>query len=134
MRRKQTSAGRERLAKLATFLYRVPSDNFDMRRWKQSDRGTLSLDKNQCNTRGCAIGWATVLFAEDGFRLVPDATYGSIPMPEWGKLDGWTAIKKFLDLPANVAVALFSNTTTTANMGPRQVAVRIRKFLKTGTL
>lgn len=125
--RKQTSIGRERLAQLATFLYLVPRDRFNMTRWKCNERGTLSLDSNQCNTQGCAIGWATVLFAEDGFRL-------GIPVPAWGKLDGWTAIKKFLDLPSYVAEALFSNTTTTANLGPRQVAVRIRRFLKTGSV
>lgn len=130
--KKQKSIGRQRLAKLATFLYRVPRDRFNMNRWKAREYGTLSLNPIECNTQGCAIGWATILFAEDGFCLSTNDGYGSIPVPNWNGCRNWKAIEKFLDLSYEDAFVLFASNDETRHLGPRQVAVRIRKFLKTG--
>lgn len=131
---KQKSIGHQRLAKLATFLYRVPRDRFNMNRWILDGEGTLSLDSRVCNTQGCAIGWATVLFADVGFCLSPDAGISGVPLPQWGTRNGWEAVEGLLDLSKVDALVLFENSDKTANLGPRQVAVRIRKFLKTGKI
>lgn len=130
--KKQKSIGHQRLAKLATFLYLVPRARFNMGRWRDNEVGTLSLDRRVCNTQGCAIGWATVLFADEGFRLSPEASSNGVPLPQWGAHNGWDAIEGLLALSREASLALFGNTDETRHLGPRQVAVRIRKFLKTG--
>lgn len=124
---KQKSKGHKRLAKLATFLYSVPRSGFDMRRWKYNFFGTLSLKASECNTLGCAVGWSTLIFADEGFIL------DGFNEPRWqNNLPAWPSVEKFFGIGHRVCVLLFANTPVTANMGPRQVANRIRKFLKTG--
>lgn len=127
--KKQKPIGHQRLAKLATFLYRVPAARFEMGTWKDSHNEVLSLSSS-CGTQACAIGWSTILFEADGFHFAPNDN-----IPSYTKNDGnlyyWEAVEAFFGLRKVQASELFGSLQN-RDRGPRQVAKRIKSFLKTG--
>lgn len=117
----------ERLGKLTDFLLTVPEKQFNLSNWASS--GDLS-EKN-CNTVGCAGGWATVLFKKDGLELV-DNDFTRIPYIKYKNYYGWAAIEYFFDIEYDDAEYLFcANSYNDRNKTTsKTVSERIKEFIR----
>ncbi len=115
------------LLDLADYLENVVEpESFDMESW-----ATGPLD--QCNTAGCAVGWATKLFGHLGLHLAP---LGGGQIPAYEDCTSWRAVSRFFWIAGEEAEYLFmgggyDNGDETT---PQQVAERIRRFVSTGTM
>lgn len=127
--KKQKSIGRERLAKLAAFLHRVPRKKFDMERWATMD---FNIREQSCGTAACAVGWAATIFKAEQFRLIPSVLSG-LPKTEYKGKENWEAVAEFFSMGRTRAIDLFGiENDDNLKLGPRQVAKRIKRYLKTG--
>lgn len=128
--KKRKIIGRQRLARLATFLHRVPREKFDMERWATFDFSPVT----GCGTAACACGWAAHIFKDEGFRL-EHVFGGSSLRPTYNGAWNWTAIETFFQISYKTSQDLFGAWDEHDNRverGPRQVAKRIKHFLQTG--
>lgn len=104
----------KRLALLAYYLPSIPVNQFDLTGWIR-----------------CAMGWATKVpeFAELGFTYVFN---GAADVPYYKDETSWYAVEKFFGLTNHEAETLFSMFcyTTGGRTTPKQVAARIKQFLK----
>lgn len=119
--KKQKRIGRQRLEKLAKFLYTVPAKKFYMGSWM-----TGELDR--CGSTACAIGWASTIFNSDGLFLVRPERFDAY-RPAFEGVTNWRAVEVFFELSSREANRLFGSDQ---EIGPRGVAKRIKLFLKTG--
>lgn len=117
----QKIIGRQRLEKLAKLLYSVPAEKFCMGSW-------MSGNLNRCGSTACAIGWASTIFINDGLLLVRPE-YHAVYRPAFKGVTNWRAVEMFFELPSREAQRLFGPNQ---EIGPRQVAKRIKQYLKTG--
>lgn len=124
---KKQTIGHQRLAKLATFLYRVPRAQFDMEQW--ASRG-FDAAQPSCGTTACAIGWAASCFQHEGFRLARGCA--EVPIPYYRDKGHWAAVTAFFGVSRRAAYGLFGLPPAENKRGPRQVAKNIKHFLKTG--
>ncbi len=128
---------KNRLLKLADFLENVPRKTFDLEHWLQQ-KGLAP----KCNTTACAVGWACSIpsFRKAGFRIDIDNRGGGKPVfkntyKKTPKYTGWAAVDKFFDVERGDSESLFSCRQyliygTNRKTTPKQVASRIRKFVK----
>lgn len=126
---KKQTIGHQRLIKLATFLYRVPRNQFNTEQWASAG---FDARNPTCGTTACAIGWATTIFKDEGFFLSPFCTLvGAQPLiPHYKSKVNWKAVVSFFQISDYDAFKLFSPKRS-SNHGPRQVAKDIKHFLKT---
>lgn len=113
---------KKRLLKLADFLSRrVPEKHFHMGRWGMS--GNLSLRPRECNTSGCALGWATVLFKHQGYTMGRGG-------PHYCGTWGLSSAVLFFGIPENSVYKLFFSDVFSRGLTAKQVARRIRREVK----
>lgn len=113
---------KKRLLKLADFLSRqVPETNFYMGAWGMW--GVLSLNPHKCNINGCALGWATVLFKRQGYKM----GHGG---PQYRGDYGLSSAVSFFGLSTRASDALFSASEDNRELTTKQVAKNIRQELK----
>jgi hypothetical protein len=100
--------------------------SFSMNKWAT---GPL----NECNTAGCAVGWASVLFAHLGLSLGRWGYDGTLA-PSYGKHRGWLAVQEFFGVLDGEDSYLFCGSEYEAYdiTTPKQVADRIRYFVTSG--
>lgn len=126
----ERTKGRLRLLTLAKFLdERVPATRFNLVCWVR-DQG---FKQRECGTAACACGWATTIreFRKDGLSLMHNEP--ALKLKGGMILDGWEAITTFFEITHTQAERLFSYTAYDAfASGPRDVAKRIRGFVKGG--
>lgn len=127
-----TKEQRLRLFALARLLDKVPAKHFDMSEWFSMDgnravceRGFISkLKTKACGFAGCAMGWAmTSNYIRAG---------GTLPVRVLGSL-GFDTERLSCDSAGagDPGTALFGPVR---NVGPKQVAKDIRRYLKDGKL
>lgn len=127
--KKQKLIGRQRLARLASFLYCVPREKFNMKQWATMD---FDIRNQSCGTAACAVGWAATIFKAEQFVLVPSVISG-LPRTEYKGKQNWEAVAEFFSMKRARAIALFGiENDANLDLGPRQVAKRIKQYLKTG--
>lgn len=111
---------KDRLLKLSEFLA--------TKTFSESERFSLVdwYNKDECGTVGCAIGWATTLFNNEGFTL----SHGGNPMYE--HYFDWAAVCKFFNINSCCAEYLFLRKEYSRENinNPLAVAARIREFVK----
>jgi len=112
---------KQRLTALAAQLDTVPAAKFDIETW--------------CGPCGCALYYAGRMpeFIKQGF----DGTVFPQYMPpkstkRVGRFVGWEAADAFFELAGSEAAWLFAGTSYRTKPGPKEVAVRIRAFVKKG--
>lgn len=110
----------ERLEKIDATVKSKRVRTFDIRTW---------VRKNECNTVACAVGEATFMkrFRDLGLRWSPGAV-----SPAYKNYFGWLAVQKFFGLTLDQATWLFTvggYGRSTGNVGPGEVAARIRELL-----
>jgi hypothetical protein len=116
------------LLKLADFLETVPRKKFDMRSWQRS-----AADKpegrrpGECGFAGCAVGWAVHQRMFRGLKFIPDWSWGGDLIPHYNGQTEWRAITDLFLIGYDEAFGLFGPQTGGT---PKQVAKRIRKFVK----
>lgn len=113
-----------RLTALADFLWDLPEDRFDLRLW----RGRGDVISNPCSTVACACGWgaAVPILRRAGYSV---SKYGT-PFLRDG-LWGWSAVEEVFGLEKRDARHLFLvNSYRSGRRGPRNVARRIRQFVR----
>lgn len=121
--KKQKLIGRQRLEKLARRLYSVPAEKFWMGTW-------MTGELNRCGSTACAIGWASTIFENDGLVMAkPEGERFAAYRPAFEGITNWSAVEDFFVLSNPAAHRLFGPNQ---ERGPRQVAKRIKHFLKTG--
>lgn len=120
----------DRLLKLADLLETVPRKAFDLGLW-ETKRATKPEGKKQgeCGFAGCAIGWAThaKLFRGLSFRRY---TWCETPHLAYRDSTNWEAVQKLFSIGATQAYHLFEEDSYEGAATPKQVAFRIRKFIK----
>ena len=102
---------RDRLLQLAAFLMRVPDEHFSMRNWGQE-----GFAQHACGTAACAMGWATVCFADDGLAMDYTAAGPSGGTVVYGEHYGFEAAAAFFDLSSREADTLFGGSGTRAQV------------------
>jgi hypothetical protein len=118
----------ERLLKLANFLENdVPPPRFKMDEWSD----TRDFAPEVCGTAACAIGWATTIpaFRIEGFTG-KQSDQANIVYPSYRSYESWEAVEKFFGLGKRKAEYLFDDENYPGAPTPKQVAKRIRKFVK----
>lgn len=117
----------ERLLKLADGLERVPRKAFDFNRFvsRRSLRPSPKKNTFDCGFVGCAIGWTPVIFPRSGFKI-------KNAQPCYEDRTGFAAICRFFGLDLREAGNLFVPDPIKGedSMTPKQVAKRIRKFVR----
>lgn len=115
-------------------LFKVVNLSFDMNEWGDavSDDDEEIMVKDACGTSACAIGSACLYppFKDIGLNGI-NCTSGF--EPSYKQWHGWMAVRQFFGISETVAEYLFSNHKyKNDNVGPKDVAKRIKKFLKDG--
>jgi hypothetical protein len=130
MKKKILATGQVRLAKLAKYLHGVPRARFDMREWASNN----FCPETGCGTAACAIGHGAILFKSEGFKLCsPEGLV--VRRPVYEGLTNWSAVEAFFEIDNLSARRLFGAASIgNQHRGPRQVAKRIKKYLKTGKI
>lgn len=126
----------KRLEKLADFLETVPRRSFDMGNW-QSRAATKPEGKQQgeCGFAGCAMGWAAhaKLFRGLNFKNAMSA-YGNGPLGwqtiSYRGLTDFYAAAFLMDITYAEARFLFDPDSYPSRVTPKQVATRIRRYIK----
>lgn len=118
---------KERLLRLADYLEKVDADRFNLGMW-----GEPGFEEDVCGTMACACGWATVLFKDEGLKLVPN-TLLTRDLYYDGEIN-WNAADAFFDLVDDQAWWLFSHHAYDPvyeedMIGPSRVVERIRGFV-----
>lgn len=120
----------ERLLKLAELLEtKVSRKSFNFDVFYMTD------EKKECGYVACAIGHAMIdpWFTRRGFkkgkrsRTVFNKDHAT---PHYKGKYGWDAVENFFDLSFEEAIFLFTNYYSQERVTPKQVAKRIRKFVK----
>jgi hypothetical protein len=124
--KQQQKVGLNRLLKLADFLEtKVPRKQFNMDVWKFEDA---------CGTVGCALGWGCSIpsFRKAGLKLVWDSEHISAHVKYGDERIGEDAAEDFFHIELKEAEDLFLDLygDKSPNETPKQVAKRIRKFVK----
>jgi hypothetical protein len=126
---------RIRLQELASLLRTVPGGKFDLTCWRYSPEGItwdddqiLQSDENlkdpECNTAGCAVGWACAHkpFQDEGLVWRGGPTYKGAT--------AWAATRAFFELDSTQAEHLFYISSYAMHkQTPEDVADRIEKFI-----
>ena len=123
--------GLERLRTLYSVLYGVPDEKVELQGWGYKGESL------QCGTKACAVGWACLYpeFNEHGLRPLPEMISVDIILPEFGKHQGWLAVKRFFNLSEADALRLFSiekYPDLRVTIGPSHKAAvlrRLRRYL-----
>lgn len=121
----------ERLKILARYLVSrrvTPTHKFNLESWRY---------KTSCGTVCCAIGDATRIkkFKAEGLHF--NTAAGT---PEFGSYKSWAAAREFFELSKDQTYYLFYGVSTALVKGypngfdttPKEVAARIRSFIKSG--
>lgn len=130
---------KDRLLKLANFLETVPRKAFNLKNWQISAATKPEGDEpGDCGFAGCAIGWAAHAKLFRGFTLGPFEDWPYL-QPKYKDKGAWRAVAELMDLPLDHDGGLSSrhaehlflgNNYAGGNPSPKQVAARIRKFVK----
>lgn len=128
----------KRLLKLADYLETVPRERFKMSDW--------SNDKVGCGFAGCAIGWCAYAEVVPGFTMKLESDFGTddftgrtyakpaFLLPTYEGVGGYDAVMLAFDVSEKQARHLFgANAYRTVGGTPKQVAKRIRKFVRENT-
>lgn len=104
---------RKRLLRLADFIVeKVPKENFDMSLF--GGGCPLTINPITCGSRGCALGWCTVLFKRAGVTFDHDFGVGSNGeirrVPEYKSYRGYRIGVKLFGLTLEQSEGLFSGT------------------------
>lgn len=144
--------GDRRLLKLATFLEKLPSKDFNYSHWIGSNRRSNEPMHPGCGTTACALGWAASMpeFRRLGLRIIPyNAQFNDsykligIPLPDGNRLETYAAAQKIFHVDHDQAQFLFRPGAAIYGLGdfdrfdapgsdatPKQVAKHIRQFVK----
>ncbi len=119
-----------RLLKLADYLDTVRPEDFDMGFWaKRSNR------EAECATTACAFGWAPNIWPRFLCLVEPYRSFsrrrGSVLHIATGLRD-FEAAQEFFGLSGGEACNLFDPPPGFEKETPKQVASRLRKFVRTG--
>lgn len=129
--------GKKRLLKLAALLHdnskgrvvHIPGDGkprFDMDAWLR--------ESADCGTAACGVGCAMLSpwFQKQGLetRKTRDWRGRMIQAPAFGRKLGWKAVQAFFGISEDEAVHLFDPFRYDRNPTPKQVARRIRAFVR----
>lgn len=102
---------------------------------------TLNFNEGFCNTAACAVGTAMLhpdiqkMGLKPGF--VDDEGYGRFSVdPTYKGLKSWKAVEAFYEIKDYEATYLFDSYSyeSLGETTPKEVAERIRKFVKEGTI
>lgn len=122
----------QRLLKLADFLETVPRKAFYIGRWVKSEKSRREgRHPGECGFSGCAVGWAAHGRLFRGLRLERSPIGGLYPTYEGSSATG--AINRLFQIDETDSLYLFfdqSYIEQKYNPTPKQVAKRIRKFVK----
>lgn len=143
-----TKRGAERLLKGAELLEGVPRRMFDMRYWYAARSNHVGPIKNpqmhdspniECRTTACAGGWmaSNPWFRQRGLKLKIKQRALEYENADvvYNDLNGSEALAEFFEIDRVAAYTLFVDLASYhGNSTPKQVAKRIRKFVKTGYL
>lgn len=112
------ATGKRRLLKLADFLEtKVPARRFHLRNWADDD-----FAPDHCGTVACACGWGTA---------IPSLFRAGLRLDRHGDLQGdWDTVESVFRLEGDDAEYLFAYWCYSNNPTPKQVAKRIRSFVK----
>lgn len=121
----------KRLLKLADYLETVPRKAFNIESWmSRSANKPEGKNPGECGFAGCAVGWAAHAKLFRGFRM-----NGGFPI--YKDTFSWPAVGVVFGLglcsplPSDDAAHLFSSYTYPQGKAtPKQVAIRIRKFVR----
>lgn len=110
------------LKQLDRFLLTIPPEKFNLGVWSSYEDPKAGFN---CNTTACAVGWGSVLFHRQKFRVIDG-------MPEFGDQYGWTAVEAFFGLTEEEAEYLFNPRAYNDgdDTPAHKVAWRIRAFLR----
>lgn len=120
-----STVGNRRLLKLADKLDTVPRKQFDYSAWVGDDwKGAPDLS---CGTTACALGWATTIpsFRRLGLKLNTD--WNEVTM---GEYRNFYAAALLFELSERDAMYLFAPGPSEVDATPKQVAKKIRQFVK----
>lgn len=128
-----------RLLEAADYLDTVPRQRFCMTTWADGDfcgkQDEPNHKKHECQTSACAMGWLTTdpRFKRIGLKLGLDNFRSKTPV--LGRLKGIDAACKLFGINTSQAWWLFDandpdTEASRENETPKQVARRIRKFVK----
>lgn len=120
---------KDRLLKLADYLETVPRRAFEISAWKERDatkpEGNTPGD---CGFAGCAVGWAAHTRMFRGLRFGKGVNSDEI---YYGHYSNFTAVEKLFSFDREAATYLFDSVSyPNFSATPKQVAKRIRKFVK----
>lgn len=117
---------KQKLLKLADYLETVPPKNFDMGVWGLRKRST-----QKCASTACALGWGTNIWPDE-LKLVPDSddkNMASVIHVRTGAKN-FSAAREFFGLGYGAANDLFGIVWDRLDETPKQVATRIRSFVR----
>ena len=127
----------DRLLKLADFLETVPRDAFNMSNWQTSEPSSPEGEMpGECGFAGCAVGWAAheKMFRHFKLQVKPGHDF---PIPYYKPrilrrpLRGEAAVELLFGISSNAVDDLFMPHSYARNCdGPKQVATRIREFVR----
>jgi hypothetical protein len=134
--KRQIETGNKRLLMLATKLGRVKPERFDYSRWVGED--WEGNDDLSCGTTACALGWATTMpqFRKLGLKMYffGENRGGFVKLyPKGGNLgatDSFEAGARVFYLTKDESHRLFSPDYGEKDATPKQVAKKIREFVK----
>jgi hypothetical protein len=113
-----------RLLILADFLETVPRESFEIKYWVDHPATKPEGGKpGECGFAGCAIGWAAHARLFDGLTLDVDA-------PRYAGLWDYDAVSACFGINDCDAAYLFDGCSYNWRATPKQVARRIRAFVK----
>lgn len=119
---------------------KVPVERFNLGYWADeyfpAETAPEQLGENECATVACACGWASVLFADEGLRLVftSSVSHVKVLVPFYKGLTDWYAIELFFDIDEDTAKQLFTPEyyDTGDETTPTMVADKLRKVVVLG--
>lgn len=115
-------------------LFKIINLHFDMREWgnaEQREDGEIMLE-NACGTSACAIGSACFYPEFKKLGLCTKECNAGFE-PRYKDYRGWDAVEKFFGITERQALYMFQYSSyKNDNVGPKDVAKRIKKFLKDG--
>lgn len=109
---------------------RIPREKFDLHGWRSwlnvSDDALL----HECNTTGCAVGWACALPEFQAQGLHWNRGWPALET-ENGRSTDWRAVEDFFEISADEANRLFTahSYPKTHRKDPLAVAQRIRELV-----
>jgi hypothetical protein len=114
----------DRLKRLAVLIEELPAERFDMRTW--ASRGVGPDDPTYV---GCAGGWATRLFAPEGFQITRAQTGSKYITVQFNGLVGLHATRAFFGLDEQDNRYLFT-AMGDPGLTPRVMSERIRQVIR----